>query len=216
MSWHEFYRSVRELPPVRLDGVVDYLMSKECGGDSVFVTNMERRIAAARIEGDLPEEVVLIALLIHALRGYVLRLHTDSALELPAGVWHASCSLHDTNKSIRDGALRISPNFARWGGEQDILDEAINRPLLVHQEDVDRLLLRRRPTEAEIRRGSQAIIARFQQAHPSTKMIKDDFIRQLRERHPRCTKEDAKKAWTEHAPFEWRIAGRPRKKTTVR
>jgi hypothetical protein len=211
MSWNRFTDEMRSLRPDQLERVIAGLLRRQNEADKSFVKPMERQIAAARFEGDLWEEVVLIALQKREILAYVLRPNTDSAYKILAGCWGPLFhSLHDRYTSIRDGTLRINTEAARVGGKGNIGEEVVNRPLVVRVEGAHRLMMRGPPSDVETRRVGQEIVESFQRAHPQphAKMKQKEFIRRICDELPLCKKNKAEAAWEKVVPPSWRRSGR--------
>jgi hypothetical protein len=197
---------LKALPPEQQERIGEDLCAAQQVEYPTYARVIRCQFDRAKVDGDLPTQLLRVALSMGELLAYVLRPEADTAFGLSRALWHTSGSLHDADRSIEIGLFAISNEpyeelQPRW--------EIENRPLLVEKDDFQQFVRLRPPSLSQVEQASRKFVSDYERQYPGQKPRKRDFIEAIMEVLPTCNKAAAQRAWKNYAPRSWKRPGSP-------
>ena len=195
-------RALQDLPPAQLERIFEELCAEQEHVHPGAACRMRAYWEQGKREGsDLAVRLIRIAASNGAISLSALREKTDSAFRVRTFAFSHGGTVYDAEQSIEDGIFLLASARLRSADK-----EVNDRPLLMRAIDSRRLLRRRPPRRAEIESEANALVRAYQARGQIAK--KADFLRELIERVPGCSKEAAKRARATCVPNDWKRPGR--------
>ena len=200
------------LPLPKLRALGRALVQKHYASSPAVKQKVERDLADAEQDGDLPRFLILEGLIMEGeLTAHVYHPPSENCFEVRRVVWHSVLRLDQALGAIEHGR---APRVLRDAyPAQSIEHELGNRPLFVLKSQSKSFLRTRPPSEADVRRAAQEIVREHKKSSREP-MRRRDFVAGLVERCPGCSPHRAQtRAWPAFAPKAWRKGGRRRTHT---